>query len=319
MTTLSRTETAQWLLERDHFLIITHRRPDGDTVGTSALLCRGLRSLGKQAAILENPELTPRFAYLHQGLTCPEALPEHTLVSVDVASPNMLPKAFEPLLPRIALRIDHHSSATGFTPFELVDHLAAACAEIVYDVLTQMQVALDRDMAEALYVAASTDTGCFRFANTTDHTFLTAAACAAAGAPVYELNQKLFESVSLARLRMQGWMVENCRMHRENRVAVCPIPKAVEEQIGVTEDDMDNISSFLRTVDGVQMAATLRENSDGAIKVSVRSIPKYHSGTVCAAFGGGGHAGAAGATIRLPLSEAAEALTKEMLAVFDQA
>ena len=316
MTKLNRAETAQWLEERDNFVILTHRRPDGDAVGTSALLCRGLRSLGKTAHVLENPELTPRFAYLHEGLTCPEVTPEQTIVSVDVAAPNMLPKAFAHLADRIALRIDHHSSATCFTEFELVDPLAAACAELVYDILMELWTELDAPMAEAMYTAVATDTGCFRFANTTDHTFITAAACVVAGAPVYELNQKLFESVSLARLRMQGWMAENCRMHLAGRVAVCPIPKAVEQEIGVNEDDMDNISSFLRTIDGVQMAATLRENEDGAVKVSVRSIPQYNSGTVCAAFGGGGHAGAAGATIRLPLSEAADALTAEMLKVF---
>ena len=76
MMKLNRAETARWLESRDDFVILTHRKPDGDTVGTAAALCRGLRAAGKQAWILENPELTPRFAYLHEGLSCPEVKPE---------------------------------------------------------------------------------------------------------------------------------------------------------------------------------------------------------------------------------------------------
>ena len=316
MTTLTRTETAQWLQERDDFLILTHRRPDGDTVGSAAALCRGLRSLGKQAAVLENPEITDRYAWLLEGLTCAEAAPTQTVISVDVAAPNMLPKAIEPLLERIVLRIDHHGSATGFAEYELVDPKAGACGEIIYDILMEQWVDMDEQTAAALYVATSTDTGCFRFANTTDHTFLVAAACAAAGAPIHSLNQQLFETVTLARLRMQGWMVENSRMLLEGRIVLCPIPKAVEEELAVTEDDMENIASFLRTVEGVEMAATLREHTDGGVKVSMRSIPDRDSGAVCAGFGGGGHKGAAGATIRLPLQEAADALEAEIRKLF---
>ena len=312
MKTMNRREVARFLAERDGFCILTHRRPDGDTTGSAAALCLGLRQLGKRAFILENPELTERFAWLHEGLQKQAPEVDDVLVSVDVAAPNMLPKAFEPWRERISLRIDHHGTATSFTEWELVDSGAGACAEIIYDVLREMQVALNREIATALYVATSTDTGCFRFSNTTDHTFLVAAACAAAGAPVYELNQALFETISLPRLRMQGWMVENSRLLCGGRVAVCPIPKAVEEELGVTEDDMDNVSSFLRTIAGVRLAATLRE-SDNAVKVSLRGVPGYDAGAICARFGGGGHAGAAGATIHLPLAEAAAALEQAMV------
>ena len=131
---MTRTETAGFLLAQDRFCILTHRRPDGDTLGSAAALCRGLRKLGKTAAVLENPDMTDRFAPLLDGLTTAAPGPKDTLISVDVAAPRMLPAAFEPYLPRIALRIDHHASATGFTPRELVDAGAAACGEIVFDV-----------------------------------------------------------------------------------------------------------------------------------------------------------------------------------------
>ena len=313
MKILTRTETAEFLAAHNNYIILTHARPDGDTIGSAAALCLGLRKLGKTAHVLENKEVSPRFRWLHQGLTTDAAADTDCVLSVDVASPGILQEAFKPLLGRIQLRIDHHSSATSFTDFELVDPISASCAEIVYDVLTLMNCPLDKDIAQAIYVGASTDTGCFRYANTTAHTFSTAAACAQAGAEIYRLNMELFETNTLARLRMQGWIVEHMKLLRGGSMCICPIPRQVEQDFGVTGDDMDNISSFPRTVAGVCMAATLRQAENGDVKLSVRAIPGYDATRVTVPFGGGGHKGAAGATLKMPLEEAAQAVERVML------
>ena len=167
-------------------------------------------------------------------------------------------------------------------------------------------------MAEALYTAVSTDTGCFRYANTNAHSFLVAAACARAGGDLHTINQEIFDTNSLAKLRLQGWIVENLRFFREGKLAVCALPKAVEQQLGVTEDDMENISGFPRSIQGVKMAATIRESGSG-VKVSVRALPGYDAAAVCQVFGGGGHKGAAGATLHMSLEEAAQAVAEEMM------
>ncbi|HBK03455.1 MAG TPA: phosphoesterase RecJ domain-containing protein [Clostridiales bacterium] len=313
MKKLRKTEAAAFLVSHDHYAILTHRRPDGDTLGCGAALCRGLRKLGKTAYILENPEISDRFRWLHMGLTKETAETGDTVVSVDVASPSMLPACFQSLQGSIALRIDHHASATSFTQEELVDAASASCAEIVWDVLEEMGVEPDRDIAEAVYVGVSTDTGCFRYANTDAHTFLTAAKCAQAGARIYELNQELFETNTLAKLKMQGWIVEHMQMLAEGKMAICAIPRQVELDIGVTQDDMDNISSFPRTVAGVCIAATLRETGEGDVKISVRAIPGYDATRVTEPFGGGGHKGAAGASLKMSLEDAASAVEKAML------
>lgn len=306
MTKLTRAETAEFLLAHDHYLLLTHRRPDGDTLGSSAALCLGLRSLGKTCHILQNPEITPRFAFLHEGLTKPEAEEGEIPVTVDVASPGMLPNSFAPLLDRVSLRIDHHGAATSFTPRELVDPDSASCAELVWDVLEMMGVSMDKRLAEAVYVGLSTDTGCFRFANTTEHTFATAAKCARAGAKLYELNQELFETNTLGRLRIQGWIVEHMQLLKAGTLALVVIPRQVETELGVDEDDMDNISNFPRTVAGVRVAATLRETASGEAKLSVRAVPGYDATRITTKFGGGGHKGAAGANMSMPLAEAAK-------------
>ena len=313
MKSLNRAEAAGFLLVNDNFCILTHRRPDGDTVGSAAALCLGLRKLGKQAWVLKNDEITDRFGWLVEDLT-KEAVEEHDIVvSVDVASPGMLPKCFAPLAEKCRLRIDHHGSATSFTPEELVDADSASCAELVCDVLAILGVEMDKNIAEAVYVGMSTDTGCFRFANTTAHSFTVAAVCAKAGADIYGLNQQLFETNSLPKLRMHAWMIENMKLLDDGKLAIVAIPRAVEELLRVTDDDMDNISSYPRTVAGVRMAATLRQTKDGETKISVRAIPGYDAAAVCAYFGGGGHKGAAGASTHMGLEEAAEKLKEIML------
>ena len=312
MAILTKAEAAACLAGRDGFLILTHRRPDGDTLGTAALLCRGLRQLGKRAYVLENPETTPKYTFLVEGLTKKEYENGDTLVSVDVATPELLPAAFSHLADRICLRIDHHRNPNPFTEYELVDPVSASCGQIVYGVLLEMGVELDTPMANALYTAIATDTGCFRFANAQPQTYETAAACAKVTPYLRELNHILFGTVSLARLRLQGWMVENALFLENGSICICPIPLAVEKELGVTEDDMENISGFPRSIEGVQIAATLREDEKGGIKLSIRSYPNYDAGSICAKFGGGGHMGAAGASLDMTMEEAIRAVKAVM-------
>ena len=308
MASLTRAETAAWLQSHDNFAIVTHRRPDGDTLGSAAVLCRGLRQLGKTAHILENPEITQKYLHLHEGLTKKAPEQKDTLVSVDVASSNMLPEQFRALEGKIALRIDHHRTATPFTDDELVDPAAAACGQIIYDVLLEMGAQLDGAMADALYTAISTDTGCFRYANTQSHTFEVAAACAKVMPDLYGMNQALFGITSLARLKIQSWLLDNAIFLADGKMVVCALPLAVEKQIGVTEDDMENISGFPRSIEGVKIAATLRQSENGEVKLSVRATPDYDASSICAKFGGGGHRGAAGASMNMSLEEATQAV-----------
>ncbi len=312
MSSLTRIEAARWLLENDRFVIVSHRRPDGDTIGSSAALCLGLRQLGKAAHVLKNTEITEKYLHLHASLNknCPE--PGDILICVDVASPGLLPANSARLQNEIALRIDHHGSGTAFTPFELVDDKAGACGDIIYDLLQEMGVKLDKVLAEALYTAVATDTGGFRYANTNAHSYQVAAACAEAGGDLYAINQTVFDTNSLAKLRLQGWIVENLRLSAGGKVAVCALPLAVEKQLGVTEDDMENISGFSRSIEGVELAATLRETGDGNVKISVRAVPGYDASRICELFGGGGHKGAAGATTALSLEETAAAVQQAM-------
>ena len=301
---MTRNECAAFLAEHDRFCILTHTRPDGDTIGSASALCLGLRQLGKEAWLLENKEVSPFLSNCLLGLT--KAAPEagDTLVCVDVASPGMLQKNAADLMDAIALRIDHHGSATSFTDLELVDPSAAACGEIIYDVMMAMGIEMTKALAWRLYIAISTDTGCFRYANTSAHTYEVAAACAATGADLYPTTQALFDTTSISELKLHNWMVDNAVFLHGGKAAVCAIPRELEEN--VSKEDLEGISGFLRSIEGVKISATIRETETGS-KMSVRAVPGLDASVVCRKFGGGGHKGAAGASLAMTLEEATKA------------
>lgn len=295
MKTLTRSEAAAFLARQDRFAIITHAGPDGDTVGSAAGLCRGLRQAGKTAHILRNSQIPEKYLYLVEDLVKEDAAPGDVIVSVDVPAGHMLSEDSRHLAEKVDLRIDHHATSTAFAALELVDSAAAACSEIVYELLMLLGVTLDVPMANALFTAVSTDTGCFRYANTSSRSFALASACAAVSPDIFRICQELFDTVTLGRLRLQNWVVENMHTLQGGKILVCGIPADLEEKLGLTEEDMGNLSGFLRSIEGVKIAATVRQDDQGHTGISVRAVPGYDAAAICAKFGGGGHKGAAGA------------------------
>ena len=293
---MTRTEFCAFLRGHDNFVILTHRRPDGDTIGSAAALCRGLRQIGKTAFVLTNEQFTPRFGPFLDGLTC-QALPAGaTVISADIASEGLL--SFDAV--RMGLTpvcaIDHHGSNSLACP-KLVEADKAACGEIVYAVLTELGVTVTKQIAECLYTAISTDTGCFKFSNTTANTHRTAAALIAAGADVYPINKLFFDTKSFARLRLEAKLTDTMEFYADGAVGVCTMPKSLLAAFTVTEDDLDSISGFARSIEGVRIGIMIREVEDGLGKISLRTEAPYDASAICQRLGGGGHAAAAGASV----------------------
>lgn len=312
---MNERQMAQALLRLDRVVILTHCRPDGDTVGSAAALCLALRQLGKSAWILENPQLTPKYAPYFDGLTCPEFAGDMTAVAVDIAAEDMFPRGVR-LPGPVALAIDHHGTNSGYAVQSLVCPERAACGEIIYDVLGHMGVALTCPIAEALYVAISTDTGCFRYSNVNAHTFRVAAALMEAGVQAYPINRRMFEVKRFERLRLEAYLTQTLAFYSENRIGVCTIPLSVKEELRLTEDDVDDLSGFARMIEGVELAAMLREQSGGGVKLSLRSGQKYDAGAICKQLGGGGHFSAAGASLTGPLPDAIDKLLDTVYALY---
>ena len=303
MKALTLNEVATWLRERDHYVILTHRRPDGDTIGSAVALCRGLRSIGKDAHILTNPQFTPKFASYLEVLTI-DAIPYNSyLISVDIAAEGLLPFNAEGLACRVELLIDHHDRNSGFAKMGYVDPTAAACGEIIMDLLKLMEVQPDKAIGEAVYVAVSTDTGCFRYSNTTAKTLMTAATCKDWNADTFTINRVFFMTKRPARLKLDAYLANTTEFYSEGRVAISTIPNAVREDLGLTQDDIDDISGFGREIEGVEIAVMIRQETEGG-KLSVRTSPTYDASEICSKLGGGGHKAAAGATVPGSIQEA---------------
>ncbi len=302
------SEAARWLLDRDHFLILTHRRPDGDAVGSAVALCLGLRQLGKDAWIWENPQFTARYADRLTGLTRRDFAGDAVLVAVDLASEGLLPLGGEDFAGKTSLCLDHHPSNTGYAAETLVQAECGGCGELIWDVLEEMGVQIDRAMAEAIYIAISTDTGCFRFANTTARTLHTAAKAVEHGAQIAPINRLWFEIKSRGRLLLEARIMETMEFYAEGRVAIACLPQSLVEELHVSEDDLDSISGFPRTVEGVDVGIMIRDSEPRKAKLSVRTAPGYNASHYCAQLGGGGHQAAAGCAIEGTLEDGKKAI-----------
>ena len=264
---MTRAEFCAFVREHDNFVILTHR------------LCLGLRQLGKSAAVLQNEQFTPRFAALLEGLVCEDAPADACVISTDIASEGLL--SFDAV--RLGLTpvcaVDHHSSNSLACP-KLVEADKAACGEIVHALLTELGVTVTKRIAECLYTAIST-----------------AAALIDAGADVYPINKVFFDTKSFARLRLEAKLTDTMEFYAGGEVGVCTMPKKLLAAFTVTEDDLDSISGFARSIEGVKIGVMIREVEDGLGKISLRTEAPYDASAICQRLGGGGHAAAAGASV----------------------
>ena len=293
---MTTAEAAVRLAVMDQVLILTHVRPDGDTIGSAAALCCGLRALGKTAYLLPNPELTATYApYAAPYLAEADFAPAY-VVSVDIAALSLLPENARPYQDRIALAIDHHPSQEFFARETCLEADSAACGEIVYDILRQL-TPLTPEIALPLYVAISTDTGGFIYSNVTAATHRAAAELMDTGIDYRAVNKLFFQTKSRVRMQLEAAMLAEAKFYDSNRTAVLSVPRSLLEKFHATESDAEDLSALGPQIQGVDCAVTMRELGDGVWKFSLRTGERVNATEVCRLLGGGGHARAAGATL----------------------
>ncbi|MBQ3010607.1 MAG: DHH family phosphoesterase [Oscillospiraceae bacterium] len=294
---------AEYLQQRDKFLLITHTRPDGDTLGSGGALCSALRRMGKQAYLLKNEEATEKYLPYVGGYFAPVDYVYETVVAVDTADVTMFPKGFAGM---VNLCIDHHGSNSGYAEQTFVSPHTAACGELILEVIEAMCGDVSREEANLLYIAVSTDTGCFQYMNTNSDTLRAAAKLVDYGAENGKLNVEFFRSVAKERIMLETMINSEMQFHREGKVAIALVTKDMIARSGAKEKDMDDLANLAGRPEGVIVAVTIKENDDGTSKLSLRSKPPVNVSNVCAKFGGGGHAMAAGCKINDSVYGAAE-------------
>lgn len=308
-------QTAALLLTKDNILILTHRRPDGDTVGCAVSLCQALREQGKTAWILPNEEATSLFTPYLEGYLAGETFRPEYVVSVDIAGRGLFTSAGEVWLKKgIDLGIDHHPSYEGFAAESCVDSKRAACGELIYDIIRQWGPVSPR-AALPLYVAVSTDTGCFMYSNTTPETHRVAADLMATGIDFQGANKRHFRTKSLKRLQLESLLVEHMDVYDDGALVLSAISLEDMARLKATERDAEDLAAFLGQIEGVRCSVTIRELKGGECKMSVRTDGSLNATKICALLGGGGHAAAAGCSINGSVDEAKRAMLESIRTV----
>ncbi len=304
------------LLHANNILIICHKNPDGDTIGSAGALCHALLSLGKTAAVLCADEISLRYAYAQIPLFNNEFEPEYK-VAVDVAGTQLFGESIKEYTKHIDLCIDHHPSNPGFADALLLDASAAATAELMYEVIVKMGVEITNIIADCLYTGLSTDTGCFRFANTTAKTHEVARKLMEHGANAVELNSILFENKSKKRIAIERVALDSLEYFFDEQCAMINITTEQMEKIGVEQTDLEGITAMPRAIEGVKVGITLRQQDSGTYKISVRTARGIDASKICAGLGGGGHEQAAGCEIMGNLESVKTAVLNEAKRLLD--
>ena len=365
--------------EYENILILTHIRPDGDTIGCAAALCAGLRRLGKRAYMLPNPGLTEHMKPYCELYQLPEDYPLDTemmmnpgekpvesenlkdapenetdikenpgenaeadikdiksdetpeadiksdaentdeksdeypgeasenvifrpgkeikIISVDIATENLFPKNAEKYKGKVDLAIDHHPSFEEFGKNNIVRADAAACGELLYDILCALG-RITPEIALPLYLAISTDCGCFSYNNTTAYTHSVAAALMKTGIDYQSLNKIFFRTKSRVRMQLEAAMLRDAVFWDDNRIVILSVPLSLVRDMDASESDLEELSSLGAQIEGVDCAVTMRELEPDVWKFSLRTGKRINATEACKYLGGGGHAAAAGCTIR---------------------
>lgn len=326
--TISVEEICDILEECPRMLILTHVNPDGDCIGSAFALKRMVEAVGGTAHCVCPSELPRRLQFLMtgqddmhlamEGMSLSEALDEYDVIcSVDVASPMQLGE-LSCLSEQVDFMIDHHGVGTRFAPY-LLDETASATGEILYDVyatLAGRQVFESLpDAARRIYAAMVSDTGSFKFSNTTPKTHLIAAdlvniinTAGDGGMDTADVCRSLFGQRTLKELTAQMLAIQNLHFYEDGSLGVVTFTQQMLTDAGLTEEEIGNVVDTPRGVEGVLVGLSIRQTAADprAYKVSSRANVECDVSAVCASFGGGGHVRAAGCTIEADSMEDAE-------------
>lgn len=296
-------QAAKFLSDAQDILILTHKSPDGDTIGSAFALMHALHRLGKRADVLCQDPIAPYYSYLFENGkydTTLENLPfePKTLVSVDVADQKLLGEKLSQYADRIDLSVDHHASNTGYAKQLLLRSDAAANCELMLDLIEAMGVKLDQQIVDSLYTGIVTDTGCFRYPSTTVQTHIAAQKLLLAGAQMRLIHRLMLESTSRGKVQLICDALHSLRYELDGKCAVISLMRDRINELQVTDDELEGLSSLPRSIEGVQVGVTLCQfKSYQGYKISVRTDTTVDACAICKRLGGGGHAGAAGCTI----------------------
>jgi bifunctional oligoribonuclease and PAP phosphatase NrnA len=312
---------ADAIRSHDRFVVTTHENPDGDALGSLLATALALKALGKDAVMYLSGDIPLPAEYGFLGLEdvtreLPADLDERVLVAVDCASERRIAPDRDAVERAVSvLDVDHHHDNTRFGDVSLIVADASSTAEIVRDLLRELDVAVTPKMAEALYVALVTDTGRFQYTNTTPKALRLAAELVEAGADVHGIFRHVYETVQFAKLKLLARALDRAQLYEGGRLVISYLLRSDFEEVGAEAPYSEGIIDHLRGVEGSDVVALIREppGEEGPTKrISLRSSQdEFDVSAIARRRSGGGHRQAAGFSSDEPIPEIVEFIRRE--------
>jgi phosphoesterase RecJ-like protein len=302
-------EVAERIHSGRNFLITSHRNPDGDALGSGLALQGLIRKLGKSARVIVRDGFGKPLHNIpgaHE-VTVSDTLPPDYPGAYDAVFTMECPEVERTgynVLPGPVVNIDHHLGNRMYGEINYLDIEAPSVGEMVMQLNRHhLRLPLDPDIATAMYVSLATDTGFFRYHNTTLRAFEAAEELVRAGAVPGDVSLWINESVPRGAIQLLGLCLTTLQLHANGRIATLELPQRFFAEAGATPEDTEGIVNYGRMIEGVLVSVLLKE-SENNTRVSLRAKPGVNVQEVAAVFGGGGHAAASGCTVPLPLADA---------------
>jgi phosphoesterase RecJ-like protein len=304
-------ETVEFLQKAEDILILAHQNPDGDTIGSSYALAYAFDQLGKRARIECCDMFGGKYTFLGNSYT-EEKFEPKTIITVDVADPSLLGDLQDVYGDRVDLSIDHHISNTEYARLTCVDADAAACSELMYRLLVLLDVKITSQIAQSLYTGIITDTGCFRFSNTTAETHRIAANLLECRFAYDIINRNMFEIKTMERIRLEAILISEMETYFNDRCHLAVIRKEVVESLGLIESDLEGITAITTQVGTVSVGVLIKEKAINDYRVSLRSTGIIDVSKISKELGGGGHVRAAGCAMKGTIEQVKETIIEAL-------
>lgn len=295
----SLTQIAALLKDADSVLIFPHLQMDGDTLGSSVALCRALREQGKNADVLIEDIIPENLRFLDKGYCTPEfcGTEVDVCIALDCSDWMRIEKRQDAFHKgKHTALLDHHTTAQPFTEYWYVNPEASSTGEILFLLLKEMGVALDEEIAEALYTAILTDTGSFLYSNTSAATHMTVAELYKTGMDHNKIAVEIYQRKRLEKVKLFNAILSTMELIRRGKANLAVMTQQMLTETGAFPTETEGLVEELRNIDGVEISAFLREE-EGRVRVTMRAKTEADVSKIAMRFGGGGHTKAAGCTI----------------------
>ena len=289
-------QVAAAIRARQRFVVVSHARPDGDAIGSQAAMALALRALGKDVRMVAHDPAP-------QQMQDFPAVADIQLVDHldDVGDAVIFMECGDGSRPGVSgldkgfvINIDHHPGNAMYGAMNCIDLTAAACGEMVFDVIAELGVPLSVEMATHIYLAILTDTGGFHYSHISPRTFDICRRCVEAGLDPTTVSRAIYDNNNLGRVRIWGAVLNEMRLSSDGRVATLSMVRALAARCGATYDDTEGLINFPLTVKEIQAVVFFKESGPGDWRISMRSKGGVNVNAIAREFGGGGHTNASG-------------------------